>query len=140
MLSRQHFDGNALNSLGRAKLDLILAAAPADRAGAASAISETGYELGGALGTAVLGSVAAAVFTGRTGEETLGGAVVRAGELPADAGAALVAGAREAFVVGLQGAAVLGAVVLALTGVRAWRLLGRADTEQAMPDREPAAV
>jgi MFS transporter, DHA2 family, multidrug resistance protein len=120
--------------------DLILAAAPADRAGAASAISETGYELGGALGTAVLGSVAAAVFTGRTGEETLGGAVVRAGELPADVGAALVAGAQEAFVVGLQGAAVLGAVVLALTALGAWRLLARADTDRTAPDREPAAV
>jgi len=66
--------------------------------------------------------------------------VVRAGELPADAGAALVDGAREAFVVGLQGAAVLGAIVLALTAVGAWRLLGDAGAERAVPDREPAAV
>jgi len=118
--------------------DLILAAAPADRAGAASAISETGYELGGALGTAVLGSIAAAVFTGRTGQETLGGAVVAAADLPAGAAAAVVDHAREAFVVGLQGAATLGAVVLALTALGAWRLLGRVD--DPVPDREPAAV
>ena len=87
--------------------DLILAAAPADRAGAASAISETGYELGGALGTAVLGSLAAAVFTARTGQETLGGALADAGALDPGAGDALVTASREAFVVGLQGAAAL---------------------------------
>ncbi|PVZ13262.1 MFS transporter [Actinomycetospora cinnamomea] len=117
--------------------DLILAAAPADRAGAASAISETGYELGGALGTAVLGSIAAAVFTGRTGQETLGGAVAHAAGMPAEAGATLLADAGEAFVLGLQGAAVVGTVVLALTAVGAWRLLRR---DTATADREPAAV
>ena len=42
--------------------DLILDSVPADRAAAASAISETGFELGGALGVAVLGSVAAATY------------------------------------------------------------------------------
>jgi DHA2 family multidrug resistance protein-like MFS transporter len=103
--------------------DLILAAAPADRAGAASAISETGYELGGALGTAVLGSLAAAVFTARTGQETLGGALAHAGALEPRAGDALATASRDAFVVGMQGAAALGAAVLALTAVGAWRLL-----------------
>ena len=103
--------------------DVILAAAPADRAGAASAISETGYELGGALGTAVLGSLAAAVFTARTGQETLGGALAHAGTLEPGPGDALVTASREAFVVGMQGAAALGAAVLALTAVGAWRLL-----------------
>lgn len=43
--------------------DYILAAAPADRAGAAASISETGYELGGAFGTAILGSVLMAVYS-----------------------------------------------------------------------------
>ncbi|WP_181782027.1 MFS transporter, partial [Pseudonocardia pini] len=42
--------------------DAILAAAPADRAGAASAVSETAYELGAVLGTAILGSVLSAVY------------------------------------------------------------------------------
>ena len=37
-------------------------AAPPERAGAASAISETGSELGGALGIALLGSLATAVY------------------------------------------------------------------------------
>ncbi|MGQ4569064.1 MFS transporter [Dermabacteraceae bacterium P9123] len=42
--------------------DVILEAAPEERAGAASAISETGYELGGALGTALLGSLGMGIY------------------------------------------------------------------------------
>jgi DHA2 family multidrug resistance protein-like MFS transporter len=44
--------------------DLIVGAAPVERAGAASAISETGSELGGALGIALLGSLATAIYRG----------------------------------------------------------------------------
>jgi DHA2 family multidrug resistance protein-like MFS transporter len=40
--------------------DVIVSAAPSDRAGAAAALSESGAEIGGALGVAVLGSVGAA--------------------------------------------------------------------------------
>ncbi|WP_460369429.1 MFS transporter, partial [Actinocorallia lasiicapitis] len=67
--------------------DLVLAAAPAEKAGAAAAVSETAYELGGVLGVAVLGSILTARY--RAGldlsapgvhavdraRETLGGAV-----------------------------------------------------------------
>ncbi|MFC5137910.1 MFS transporter [Actinomycetospora rhizophila] len=112
--------------------DLILAAAPADRAGAASAISETGYELGGALGTAVLGSIAAAVFTARTGQETLGGALAHTTD------DALVATARAAFTSGMQVASLLGAAVLALTALGAWRLL-RSAVKVADPEMSAAA-
>lgn len=42
--------------------DLIVGSAPAERAGAASSLSETGAELGGALGIAVLGSIGTAVY------------------------------------------------------------------------------
>ena len=38
-------------------IDAVLGSVPADRAGAASAISETGFELGVALGIAVLGTI-----------------------------------------------------------------------------------
>jgi DHA2 family multidrug resistance protein-like MFS transporter len=48
--------------VGTVATDIVVGAAPADRAGAASAISETGAELGGALGIAVLGSVGLAVY------------------------------------------------------------------------------
>lgn len=40
----------------------VLSSAPAHRSGAASAISETAYELGGALGVAILGAVLSAIY------------------------------------------------------------------------------
>jgi MFS transporter, DHA2 family, multidrug resistance protein len=43
-------------------VDAVLTAVPPDRAGAASAISETAYELGAALGIAILGSVVTVVY------------------------------------------------------------------------------
>jgi MFS transporter, DHA2 family, multidrug resistance protein len=45
-------------------VDRIIAAAPPRRAGAAAALSETSSELGGALGVAVLGSIATAIYRG----------------------------------------------------------------------------
>ncbi len=98
--------------------DAILSAAPAARAGSASAVSETAYEIGAVLGTAVLGSVLSAVYSASVAapagpaHETLGGAVAAAGLLPADAGAALLDSARTAFLTGITVASTLGAVVL----------------------------
>lgn len=48
--------------VGTVATDVVVGAAPADRSGAASAISETGAELGGALGIAVLGNLGLAVY------------------------------------------------------------------------------
>src|SRR5699024_7387441 len=42
--------------------DQVLANAPAEKAGAASALNETAYELGAVLGTAVIGSVLTATY------------------------------------------------------------------------------
>jgi len=107
--------------------DLIITAAPPERAGAASAISETGYELGGAMGLALLGSIATAVY--RTGlpadapaaaQDTLGGAAAMAQRRPE-----LFDTARAAFTHGTQVAAWVGAAMLAYTGFQAWFLLGR---------------
>ena len=94
--------------------DLIVGAAPQERAGAASAISETSSELGGALGIAILGSIGAAVYRGvMTSElplgrfqpgparDTLGGAVAVAAELPAGLQSELLGIARNAFTDGL---------------------------------------
>ncbi|MFE2771923.1 MFS transporter [Microbacterium resistens] len=44
--------------------ELILANAPAEKAGAASAVSETAYELGAVLGTAILGGIITAFYRG----------------------------------------------------------------------------
>jgi DHA2 family multidrug resistance protein-like MFS transporter len=73
--------GMVLQSLGLAPVftltnDLIIGNAPAQQAGAASGISETASELGGALGIALLGSLATAVFGAALARETLPQALV----------------------------------------------------------------
>jgi MFS transporter, DHA2 family, multidrug resistance protein len=121
--------------------DLIIGAAPPERAGAAAAISETGSELGGALGIAVLGAVGTAFYRDDVAErvptgvppeqaeaarDTLGGAVAAAEELPAPLAAELLDAAREAFVHGLQVAALTSAVIAAGLAVLIAVLLRRA--------------
>ncbi|MGH6692182.1 MAG: MFS transporter [Gammaproteobacteria bacterium] len=68
--------GMVLQSIGLAPVftltnDLIIGAAPPQRAGAAAGISETGSELGGALGIALLGSLATAIYGSALARETL---------------------------------------------------------------------
>ncbi|MEA2509168.1 MAG: transporter, family, multidrug resistance protein [Actinomycetota bacterium] len=104
--------------------DLIVGTAPAERAGAASAISETSAELGGALGIAILGSIGAAVYRralavaipssipsriSGAARGTLGGALSLAGRLPHELGARLLAAARASFIRGLQVTSVVAA-------------------------------
>ncbi|MFD0371328.1 MFS transporter [Streptomyces sp. NPDC127114] len=115
--------------------DVILSSVPKEQAGAASAVSETAYELGAALGIAVLGSIVTGVYrsfttpagvpadTAAAAHDSLGGAVeASAGLAPAQAGA-LVSAAQDAFVDGLRMAAGAGAAVLLATAVAAWFLL-----------------
>jgi DHA2 family multidrug resistance protein-like MFS transporter len=83
--------GMVLQSIGMAPVftltnDLIMATAPPERAGAASGISETASELGGALGIALLGSLATAVYGAALSRET----VAQALELTAAICAAIV--------------------------------------------------
>jgi len=107
--------------------DLVIGSAPPERAGAASAITETGAELGGALGIAVLGSLGMAVYRSRlatnlppnvppeasaAAQDTLGTVVAQAAQLPDAVGAALLAAARLAFTQGLQLLALIAAVVM----------------------------
>jgi DHA2 family multidrug resistance protein-like MFS transporter len=76
-------------------IDAIIATAPAERAGAAAALSETGSELGGALGIAVLGSVATAIYRGYLGHAGLAGVPSGARNAALDTlGAASAAAAR----------------------------------------------
>jgi MFS transporter, DHA2 family, multidrug resistance protein len=118
--------------------DLAVGAVDADRAGAASAVLETGGEFGGALGIAVLGSIGAAVYeshidkaispdlpaqAAHTVRETLGGAVGVAAHLPAATGDPLLAAARAAFTDGLDTMAIAGAVVMILAALACGVLL-----------------
>ena len=105
--------------------DLIIGAAPPERAGAASAISETSAEFGGALGIAIFGSIGIAVYrramadavpagvpleSAEAARDTLGAAVAIAGQLPAQLGPELINAARGAFIQGLQLTAAISAV------------------------------
>jgi MFS transporter, DHA2 family, multidrug resistance protein len=148
-------------SLGEAPVftlatDLIVGTAPPERAGAASAISETSSELGGALGIAILGSIGTAIYRGQMTEDsdgvppdvaeaardTLGGAVAVADQLPAALAADLLGSAREAFTQGLQVTAGLSAAVAAGTAVLVVALLrhvGAGSSAAGPPDLGPAA-
>lgn len=54
--------GTAIGPMMALATDMVVGAAPPERAGAAAAISTTAPRLGGALGIALLGSVIAAVY------------------------------------------------------------------------------
>ncbi|MFF3614107.1 MFS transporter [Streptomyces sp. NPDC002580] len=111
--------------------DVILSSVPKNEAGAASAVSETAYELGAALGIALLGSIVTGVYAGFTGpagtpaaaHDSLGGAVEAAGSLPGPTAEAMLDVARDSFVDGLAIASGVGAAVLLATAVAAWFLL-----------------
>ncbi|MFF9522410.1 MFS transporter [Streptomyces achromogenes] len=111
--------------------DVILSSVPKDQAGAASAVSETAYELGAALGIALLGSIVTGVYrdswapagTPAGAHESLGAAVQDAAHLPPQQAGALLDAARESFVHGLHLASAAGAVVLLTASAVAWVLL-----------------
>ncbi|MEU1981647.1 MFS transporter [Nocardia sp. NPDC019395] len=88
--------------------EVAVAAVPPERAGSAVGISETSFELGNALGLALLGSLAALVFRS-AGEfaPTLGETIQRP-----DADTALVHAARDAFVTGAHTSIAVGAGIL----------------------------
>ncbi|WP_157245175.1 MFS transporter [Nonomuraea typhae] len=115
----------------------VLAAAPPEKAGAASGLFESATEFGQALGAAVLGSVGMAVYrsslaatvppgvperSAAVAGETLGGALAVAGELAGDVGTALAAAARAAYVDGMQTAAYAGAATMLIMGLAVLRV------------------
>ncbi|WP_044364980.1 MFS transporter [Streptomyces natalensis] len=115
--------------------DVILSSVPKEEAGAASAVSETAYELGAALGIALLGSIVTGIYrdfpappgipagTEAAARESLGGAMEAAKDLPAHQATALVKSAQHSFVDGLDIAVGVSAVVLLSAAVAAWFLL-----------------
>ncbi|NKX89931.1 MFS transporter [Nocardia coubleae] len=97
--------------------DVAVSAVPAERAGSAVGISETSFELGNALGLALLGSLAALVFrSGGDFDETLGETLAHS-----DGNAGLANAARESFVSGMHVATTCGALLLLAMAALAWR-------------------
>ena len=115
--------------------DLVVSAVEPERAGAASAVSETAYELGIALGVAVLGSVVMAIFRNgldtsmlpaeqvESAQGTLGAAVAEAQHLPETARTVFLESAQSAFVDGMHVAAGATAVILFATAILVLRML-----------------
>jgi DHA2 family multidrug resistance protein-like MFS transporter len=140
--------------------ELIVGSAPPEQAGAATGISETSGELGGALGIAILGSIGTAVYRTQVAESlpsgipaesvdaarnTLGEALEIAQTLPGALGAELVAAANTAFVDAIHFVAVVsavGAIVTAIVAAAAlWKVPHRPEPagEEAL-GAEPAAA
>jgi DHA2 family multidrug resistance protein-like MFS transporter len=125
--------GSIVYSVGLAPVyqvttDSAVAALPADKAGVAGATLETITNLGGALGIALFGSLAGAVYrrgtvgTG-TDTQTIGDALDRAARLSPPQAAEVIHAAQLAFVHGFRLVAAVGAVLLLLTAVVTPRLL-----------------
>jgi DHA2 family multidrug resistance protein-like MFS transporter len=152
--------GTVVMSLGMAPVftignEIILTTAPPERAGSASALSETSSEFSGAVGIALFGSAGTVVYRHGLAEAmpagvpesaasaamaTIGGAVAAAGSLPAAVGDALLAAARAAFVDALQLAALAGAATVVIACALSARLLrggpGEATSRAIQPIKE----
>ena len=149
---------SAFFSLGLAPVftlttDTIVSSAPPERAGSAAALSETGAELGGATGIALLGSVGTAIYrvgmtrampagipadVAEAARGTLGGAVAASESLPEGVRGALLSAAREAFSRGFERAAVICAVLAAALAVLVLVLLRDDHARPAGGAREAA--
>jgi DHA2 family multidrug resistance protein-like MFS transporter len=147
--------GSVIYSLGLSPVvilatDVIVGSAPVERAGAASAISETSSELGGALGIAILGSIGAAVYrvamtdgvpvgipfeASEAARGTLGGAAAVAERLPEYFAATLLAAARDSFTQALVLTAAISAALMIATAIMGAVALRRVQTgsERGMP-------
>ena len=132
---------------------LIVGSAPPEKAGAASGISETGAELGGALGLAILGSLGMAVYRSSLAAalsptlpaeaaaaslDTLGGATAVAAGLPAQIGEALLTSAQVAFTTGLRVTAAVSAGLALIVALPAYLVLRRVPPREAEREVVPA--
>lgn len=110
--------------------ELILSSAPAEKAGAASAVSETAYELGAVLGTAVLGGIITAFYRSSlvlppglpdgiadSARETLAGAYTASEDLPGVLGDELWKAAADAFASGVFVTSLIGAGLVVVAAV-----------------------
>lgn len=125
--------------------DIIIATAPPNRAAAAAGISETAYELGGALGIAILGSFGTSLYRARVeagsagvpaevidaAKETLGGAHMVAGELPAVRSGNFLSMVNEAFTTAMTDTFIMGSVILLFAAFAAAVVLRRRRVDEA---------
>lgn len=110
----------------------IMQAVPLNKAGVGSAVNDTSREVGGALGIAILGSIANSVYrsdfnssaldalpaeAAEAASESIGAAILISQSLPGDAAAMLVSDAGDAFTSAFSVSLVAAAAVAAISGV-----------------------
>jgi MFS transporter, DHA2 family, multidrug resistance protein len=143
--------GSVAFSLGLAPVPtlgtaIIVGSAAPERAGAASGLAETGSELGGALGIALLGSLGTAVYRSHLGgtfpveADTLAGAVALAAKLPDDHASVLLAASRGAFERAFELTTAVGAAILLATAVVVIVLFRRTGDAEAATASDAAAL
>jgi DHA2 family multidrug resistance protein-like MFS transporter len=149
--------GSVIISLGMGPVfglttELIVGSAPPEKAGAASGISETAAELGGALGIAIFGSIGVSIYRGGLDEmpagvtpeaadqarDTLGGAVSAADSLPQVVGDALLRLADHAFVDGMRLSTAIAAVLATVVAAFAFVALHTPAAPAEQPADDPA--
>lgn len=117
--------GAGVTTIMSLSTDVVVAAAPIERAGAASALSETGSELGAALGIALTGTLGTVIYRTslslpaelpealqEAAAQTLGAAISVSDSLTGPAADALRLSARQAFTAGFTTAAAVGAIMM----------------------------
>ena len=129
----------------------IMSAMPMRKAGVGSAVNDTSRELGGALGVAVLGSLAISHYSTTLADKipdgvparvaeivtgSVGGAVELSRQVGGATGAAIAAAAKSAFVDAMDLALVVGAVIAVVASVLVFRYMPH---PAAVDDRPPTA-
>lgn len=114
--------------------DLLMSAVPKNRAGMGSAMNDTTRELGASLGIAVLGSLLASQYSSKIApiaaqvpeaarsfvEQSLAGALTVA-RMAGSQGDPLAVAAKEAWISGYQYSLVIGAIIIAVASVIAYK-------------------
>jgi DHA2 family multidrug resistance protein-like MFS transporter len=131
--------------------DAVIGGVGPERAGTASAVSESTSELGGALGVAVMGSIGAAIFrrsmddglpvglpegAAETARESLATAQGVAAGLPGGLGRQVGAAADAAFLDAMSTVSLAGAVMLLAAAVFVWVRLRPVDAANHAPLRQ----
>jgi predicted MFS family arabinose efflux permease len=129
--------GAGMGLAGAPATESITASLPPERANIGSAVNDTAREIGGALGVAIVGSIASSLYSAQVVRDLptkVPAPVASAARASVGAavqlGAGVVDPARAAFVDAMSRASLVVAVVAALGAVVAWRYL---------PARESAA-
>jgi len=129
----------------------IMGSIPPARAGVGSAVNDTTRQMGGALGVAILGSVAATHYMSRVGglglapsdastaKESIGAALRLAQRLPPAAAARLADAARAGFTDGIRLATFVGAVAVIAAAVLVVRFLPARESSSPRVDAEAAS-